>query len=201
MQRAGFSKFAKEGSMDEIEGLLGLLLGLGIDNKEINALQMGLRAVLVYVVTVLMVRLAKKRFMGRASAFDVILGIMLGSIVSRAVTGNAPVLSALVAAAALLLMHGMFSGIAMGWHGFGALIKGHPLLLVRDGQIDWAALRTAHMTEHDLWEDLRSKGVTDLKHVAEARLERSGQVSVSKAAHAPKVVEVRVAEGVQTVRI
>jgi len=201
MQRAAFSKFAKEGGMDEIEGIVRLLLGLGIDSKEINALQMGLRAVLVYVVTVLMVRLAKKRFMGRATAFDVILGIMLGSIVSRAVTGNAPFLPTLVAAGALLLMHAVFSGIALRWHAFGGLIKGHPLLLVRDGQIDSAALRRAHMTEHDLWEDLRSKGITDLKHVAEARLERSGQVSVSKAAHAPKVVEVRVAEGVQTVRI
>jgi uncharacterized membrane protein YcaP (DUF421 family) len=187
--------------MDEIEGILRLVLGLGLESKDISALQMGLRAVFVYVVTVLMVRLAKKRFMGRASAFDVILGIMLGSIVSRAVTGNAPFLPALVAAGALLLMHAMFSGIALRWHAFGGLIKGHPRLLVRDGQIDWAALRRAHMTEHDLWEDLRGKGVTDLRHVAEARLERSGQVSVSKAAHAPKVVEVNVAEGVQTVRI
>src|SRR4051794_32841782 len=187
--------------MDGIEGILRLLLGLGLESKDINPLQMGLRAVLVYVATVLMVRLAKKRFMGRATAFDVILGIMLGSIVSRAVTGNAPFLPALVAAGALLVMHAVFSGIALRWHGFGGLIKGHPLLLVREGQIDWTALRRAHMTEHDLWEDLRGKGVTDLKPVAEARLERSGQVSVSKAAHAPKVVEVRVAEGVQTVRI
>ncbi len=54
--------------MDEIEGLLRLVLGLGLESKEINALQMGLRAVLVYVVTVLMVRLGKKRFMGRATA-------------------------------------------------------------------------------------------------------------------------------------
>ncbi len=37
-------------------------------------------------------------------------------------------------------------------------------------------------------------------HVAEARLERSGEVSVVKA-HRPKVVEVSVAEDVQTVRI
>src|SRR3954447_13903127 len=154
--------------MDIVEDVFRATLGLGLESKEIGALQMGLRAVVVYIVTVAMVRLAKKRFMGRASAFDVILGIMLGSIVSRAVTGNAPFLPALVAAAALLLMHAMFSGIALRWHGFGGLIKGHPRLLVRDGQIDWAALRRAHMTEHDLWEDLRSKGVTDLKHVAEA---------------------------------
>ena len=187
--------------MDQIEGIVRWLLRLGLESKEINAAQMGLRTVVVYVVTVLMVRLAKKRFMGRASAFDVILGIMLGSIVSRAVTGNAPFLPALVAAGALLLMHAVFSGIALRWHAFGGLIKGHPRLLVRDGQIDWAAMRAAHMTEHDLWEDLRGKDITDLRDVAEARLERSGQVSVSKAAHAPKVVEVNVAEGVQTVRI
>ncbi len=187
--------------MDQIMDLLRTVLGIGLESRDINVAQMALRAVIIYVVTVLMVRLGKKRFMGRATAFDVILGIMLGSIVSRAVTGNAPLLPALVAAGALLAMHAVFSGIALRWHAFGGLIKGHPRLLVREGQIDWASLRRAHMTEHDLWEDLRGKGVTDLKHAAQARLERSGQVSVSKAAHAPKVVEVRVAEGVQTVRI
>jgi hypothetical protein len=59
---------------------------------------MALRAVVVYVVTVIIVRLGKKRFMGKGTAFDVILGIMLGSIVSRAITGNAPFFPALAAA-------------------------------------------------------------------------------------------------------
>jgi len=40
-----------------------------------------------------------------------------------------------------------------------------------------------------------------LAQVAEARLERSGQLSVIKAEREPKVVEVKVAEGVQTLRI
>src|SRR5919199_3129481 len=199
MQRAGFSKFAKEGSMDEIEGLLRLLLGLGIDNKEINAAQMGLRAVLVYVVTVLMVRLAKKRFMGRATAFDVILGIMLGSIVSRAITGNAPFLPALVAAAVLLAMHWLFSALAFRSHLFGKAIKGEPRVLVRDGAPDREAMRRAHVSEHDLWEDLRGAGVSSLERVAEARLERRGRLSVIEARAEPKVVEIAVAEGVQYV--
>jgi uncharacterized membrane protein YcaP (DUF421 family) len=97
-------------------------------------------------------------------------------------------------------MHWAFSGLALRWHGFGRLIKGRSQLLVRDGQVDEAALRGAHMTEHDLLEDLRGEGVPNPDHVAEARLERSGEVSVVKA-HRPKVVEVSVAEGVQTVRI
>lgn len=187
--------------MDDWESLARLLLGVGLEGKEINAAQMGLRAAVVYVVTLAIVRLGKKRFMGRATAFDVILGIMLGSIVSRAVTGNAPILPALAAAAVLFLMHWLFSWLAVRSHGFGVLLKDRPRVLVRQGELDRTALRTAHMTEHDLDEDLRQKGLTDAAEIAEARLERSGQVSVIKAKGEPKVVEVPAAAGVQTIRI
>ena len=43
--------------------------------------------------------------------------------------------------------------------------------------------------------------MSDLKQVAEARLERSGNLSVIKARQDPKVNEMRVQDGVQTVRI
>jgi uncharacterized membrane protein YcaP (DUF421 family) len=187
--------------MDEVGDALRAALGLGLESRDIGILQMALRAAVVFIVTVLMVRLAKKRFMGRATAFDVILGIMIGSMVSRAVTGNAPFVPALAATAVLLGMHWLFSGIALYWHGFGSLMKDEPRTLIREGQVDEKAMRKSHMTEHDLWEDLRIKGVSDLKQVAEARLERSGNLSVIKAKSEPKVVEVRVQEGVQTVRI
>lgn len=181
--------------------LARLLLGVGIESKDLSVAQMGARAAVVYVVTVGMVRLAKKRFMGRATAFDVILGIMLGSTVSRAVTGNAPLLPALAAAAVLFAMHWLFSWMAVRSHGFGMLIKDRSRVLVRDGAVDTAALSAAHMTEHDLAEDLRQKGLADVSGAAEARLERSGQLSVIKAERAPRIVEVPVAAGVHTIRI
>jgi uncharacterized membrane protein YcaP (DUF421 family) len=187
--------------MNGIEAVLQAALGLGTQGKELGIGQMTLRAVVVYVSTVLVVRLGKKRFMGQSTAFDVILGIMLGSVVSRAITGNAPFLPALAAAAVLLAMHWLFSALAFRSHLFGEAIKGEPRVLVRDGAIDREALRHAHMSERDLWEDLHGEGVSRLEQVAEARLERSGKLSVIKARSEPKVLEVRVAEGVQTVRI
>ena len=186
--------------METIELILRAALGLGLDAKELTVAQMALRAAVVYVVTVAFVRLAKKRFMGRATAFDVILGIMLGSIVSRAVTGNAPFLPALAATATLIAMHWLFSLAAWRWHGFGALVKGRPRVLVRDGEPDRDQMRRAHVTGHDLEEDLRGEGLEGLDKVKEARLERSGKVSVVKRSE-PKVVEVKVADGVQTVRV
>jgi len=187
--------------MDDLNELAATLLGTGADNADIGVWQMALRAAIVYAVTVVMVRMGKKRFMGKATAFDVILGIMLGSIVSRAITGNAPMLPALGASATLIAMHSLLSALACRWHGFGRTVKGHSRVLIRDGRKEEAEMRTAHLTDHDLEEDLRRHGLTRLEEVAEARLERNGDISIVKAQGQPKVVTVAVAEGVQTVRI
>jgi uncharacterized membrane protein YcaP (DUF421 family) len=163
--------------------------------------QMSARGLLVYVVVLVIVRLGKKRFMSGATAFDIIIGIMLGSVASRAITGNAPLVPALGAAATIIAAHWVFSWAALRSHRFGTLVKGHDRLLVRDGKVDEAAMRKTHMTERDLMEELRENGVDDLAEVAEARLERDGALSVIKAKGSPKVVEVRVEEGVQLVRV
>lgn len=187
--------------MEGFEDIARLALGLGLDGQELGAAQMAARAAVVYVVTVLMVRLAKKRFMGRATAFDVILGIMLGSVVSRAITGNAPFGPALAAGAVLLAMHWTISAVAFRWRGFGIAVKGRARLLIRDGTLDRKAMRAAHVTEHDIWEDLRRQGISRLGQVREACLERSGDLSVIRTEPEPRVLSVTVAEGVQTVRV
>lgn len=187
--------------MGDVEEAAKLLLGAGLESQDIGVWQMVLRASTVYAATLAMVRLGKKRFMGKATAFDVILGIMLGSIVSRAITGNAPLLPALASAAALIALHSVLSRIACRWRGFGEAIKGRPRVLVRDGRKDEDALWTTHLTDRDLEEDLRRHGMTGIDGVAEARLERNGDISIVKAERPPKVVTVAVADGVQTVRI
>jgi uncharacterized membrane protein YcaP (DUF421 family) len=187
--------------VQDIQSALNALLGIDAQSHELSALQMGIRAIVVYLVTLLVVRLAKKRFMGRATAFDVILGIMLGSLASRAITGTSPLVPTLMATAVLVFLHWVFSAIALRWHGFGVLIKGRPNLLVQEGQADKQAMGKEHLTEHDLWEDLRVRGIANLEQVKEARLERSGQLSVIRSAGEPKVLDVKVGNGVQTVRI
>jgi uncharacterized membrane protein YcaP (DUF421 family) len=187
--------------MDAINHALEWAFGTGGSSVHINVPQMALRAVVVYGAVVLIVRMGKKRFMSRATAFDVILGIMLGSLVSRAIAGTAPFAPTLAASATLIAVHWLFSAGGVRWHAFGMVIKGSSRVLVKDGRIDEEALRAAHMSDRDLWEELRSKSISGLNEVAEARLERSGNLSVIKAKREPKIVEIAVADGVQTVRV
>jgi uncharacterized membrane protein YcaP (DUF421 family) len=126
---------------------------------------------------------------------------MLGSIVSRAITGNAPLVPALAATATLIALHSVLTAVACRRHGFGEMIKGRPRVIVRDGRKDEAAQRIAHLTDRDLEEDLRRHGMTSLEGIAEARLERNGDISIIKSKREPKVITVAVADGVHTVRI
>lgn len=157
-------------------------LGLGREARDLETLQMVLRAAIVYMLVVVMVRASKKRFIGQATAFDMILGMMLGSVASRAVTGNAPFGPALAAVAALLAMHWLFSLIAMRSGTFGNLIKGEPRTIIRDGRVDEEAMRREHMSGRDLEEDLRSEGLDSPAPVAEGRLERNGGFTVIRRA-------------------
>lgn len=164
--------------MHEIANWFDYLLGLAAEEREFGALQMAVRALVIYLSVILIVRLGKSRFLGKATVFDVLLGFILGSVAGRTVTGDAPFFPSLAAIATLVAMHWLFSRIAMGSHGFGNLIKGKSRLLIKDGKIDWTEMRKAHLSENDLWEGLRSKNVARLDEVAEARLERNGEISV-----------------------
>jgi uncharacterized membrane protein YcaP (DUF421 family) len=163
----------------QIQSFIDRALGLGLENKDINVGQMSLRALIVFVLAIAMIRIGNKRFMGKNAALDVLLGIVFGSMVSRAITGNAPFLPTLVASFVLVLLHWVSSAIAFRSQWFGTLVKGHDSTLIRDGEIEWEAMRKAHLTEHDLREAIRNSGKqSNVREVESAHLERNGDISV-----------------------
>ena len=89
--------------IEEIGEGVSLILGLG--TEELSLGQMTVRVPIVYITAVIVVRLGKKRFLGKNTAFDVIIGIMLGSILSRAITGNSPFFPTLAASFVLMGIH------------------------------------------------------------------------------------------------
>jgi uncharacterized membrane protein YcaP (DUF421 family) len=152
--------------------------GLGLDADTLNLGQMALRALVVYVLAVFIVRFGEKRFIGKFSAFDVILGFMLGSILAGAITGS-PFFPSLAAASVLVALHFAFAKAAFHSDRFGDLVKGHKRKLIADGEIDWEQMRKANISRDDLLGALREEGrLTDPGEVREAWLERSGNVSV-----------------------
>ena len=157
------------------------LLGLSAKADDLTLAQVAVRAFLVYSALIVFVRLGKKRFLAQATPLDAILLILIGSIASRGVSGTAPFFTSIIACGWLIALHSVFSFISCRSDRFSHWIKGNPTVLVKDGFIDREAMLNTHMSEGDLDEDLRKKGLRDATKIAEARLERDGTLSVLKA--------------------
>jgi uncharacterized membrane protein YcaP (DUF421 family) len=182
----------------------GIQNGIGLGSEHLAWWQMALRAFIIYVTAISLVRFGDKRFMGKNTAFDVILGIIIGSVLSRAITGNAPFFQTIVAGAMLVSLHWLFAVTSYHLDWFGSLVKGGERMIIKDGEIQWVNMKRSHISMKDLVSALYSNGkVTEPGAVKVARLERSGDISVipREKEKGPRVVEVSVHAGVQTVRI
>jgi uncharacterized membrane protein YcaP (DUF421 family) len=141
--------------------------------------QMCIRALIVFVMLLVLIQLGGTRAFGKISAFDIVIGVLLGSTLSRAINGSAPFGASLAAGAALVLLHWIAGRVAFHSHTAGRLIKGHAVQLVADGQLLDDALKRYNITEHDLEAALRVKVKSgDLAKLKDAYLERSGEISV-----------------------
>jgi uncharacterized membrane protein YcaP (DUF421 family) len=179
---------------------LEVAFGIGINPDDLSALQTVLRTILIYGLTLVIVRLGSKRFLSKASAFDVVVAIMLGSIMSRGIHGS--IMITVIAGSALVGMHWLFGLLAFHTGWFGPLVKGERLLLVKNGKIHAEGMRRGSITEHDLTQALRMQtDQRDLTNVKRAYLERNGEISIIPEHVEPHIVDVKVEDGVKTVRI
>jgi len=177
-------------------------LGYQRDVSDVNAIQMALRTMIIYAVTLVLIRLGSKRFLSEATAFDVIVGIMLGSVMSRAINSSAPLFPTLLAGAVFIGLHWFFAFLAHHTTWFGPIVKGNPVLLIKDGKIQQQGVRETGLSTHDLEQALRLQAqATDPSKVKLAYLERNGKISIIPCPSEPHIVDVAVVDGVQTVRI
>ncbi len=112
------------------------------------------------------------------TAFDFILAIMIGSLLSRAITNDQYFLQIIAVSIFLILLHNLVSYISAQSNMSSELIKGKVRVFIKGGEIDWEAIKKADLTEHDLIQALRlSSNTTDLSKVEEGRMERNGDLS------------------------
>jgi uncharacterized membrane protein YcaP (DUF421 family) len=164
-----------------MEELLDELIGLDATAESINTLQMSVRAVLVFFVALALLRLAGKRTFGSNSPFNVVLKIILGSVLGRAIVAASPLLETLVASTVMVGLHRLLGIAAYRSHTIGKLIKGEAVVLAENGELNQAHMRQNDVTENDLHEGVRSTAnLDDLSQTEIVRLERDGEISVVK---------------------
>ena len=168
--------------MNTFSELFHTVLGIGTEPRDLTFLQVSVRGIIVFIATLIMMRLSSKRSLAEKTAFDAVLVVIIGSMLARAINGSEAFFPTLGAGFVLVLLHRLFGMAAYYSHAFGTLVKGKPVLLVQDGTLQRQNMLREHISQHDLEEDMRLTAKTeDLSKIHVARLERSGDISFIKA--------------------
>jgi uncharacterized membrane protein YcaP (DUF421 family) len=140
--------------------------------------EMATRALVIFLYGVVVTRIGGWRAFGRWSTPDIIVTIIVGSNLSRALTGPAPLLSTMFATTVFLAAWALVSFAASRSHWLDWLFKGEAIRLITDGSVDRDALHKAVVSRRDLEEGLRQKGVAQPLRIVAAYLERNGSITV-----------------------
>jgi uncharacterized membrane protein YcaP (DUF421 family) len=139
------------------------------------------RAILVFAYGLLLVRLAGRRMFGRWSALDIIVSLVIGSNLSRALTGSAPLWGTLAATTLLFVLHWILAHAVARSPWLSKVIEGHGIKLAVDGSENRSAILGAAVSRKDLLEALRQSGIENLGQTRLVTLEPSGKITVLKA--------------------
>ena len=137
------------------------------------------RSVLLYIASLLSMRAMGKRQVGQLQPFELVVVIMIAELAATPMGGvGVPLLYGIVPMVALVVCHGLITGLCMKWQPFRAWMSGQPTVLMRNGVICEKQMRKASMDLNDLMEAIRTAGILDPSEVGTVILEPGGQVNV-----------------------
>src|ERR1700750_34110 len=104
----------------------------GVQNH-LSTAQEAARAVLIFGYGLLLLRLVGPRMFGHWSALDIVITIMVGSALARAMTGSAPLVGTMVAAAVMAFLHAALAHWVARNQTVSRLVEGEAVTPVEHG--------------------------------------------------------------------
>ena len=137
------------------------------------------RAIVLYIVVLVVMRLMGKREIGQLQPFELAISIMIADLASIPMTEiGIPIFNGIIPICGLLAMHLLISVINLKSLKARKVICGKPSILIYRGKINEENLKKERFTINELEERLRGNNIFNLGDVEYAILETSGQVTV-----------------------
>lgn len=137
------------------------------------------RTAILYVLLIVGLRLTGKRQIGELEPIELVLTMLLSDLASVPMQDfGIPLVNGVIPIVTLLAMSMLLSCVSLRNVRFRTLICGKPAIIIRNGKLQQDAMRHNRLTLDELFEELRTQGVTDISDVKYAVLETGGQLSV-----------------------
>ncbi len=132
-----------------------------------------------YGAMVVILRIGGKRTLSKLNAFDFTVTIALGSLLASVVVSpSVSLASGIVAIVMLVGLQAMVTAATARWSPLQRILKSPPSAVVVDGQIVESARVRHRLTDSELRQALRKRGVSSLDGVRLVVLETDGTLTV-----------------------
>src|SRR3954471_5941959 len=139
------------------------------------------RAIAVYLVVLILLRLAGKRQLGQMGPTEFVALLLISNAVQNSMNGgDNSLVGGIILAATIIALSAGFQYATFRSRKLEQLIQGRPTLLIHRGRILTDHLKRELLTIRELRATLRKQGIHDLCDVEEAVLESDGFVSVTR---------------------
>lgn len=153
----------------------GNLIGLEADRMAVITV----RTIIVFLCILAAMRLMGKRQLGQLELSELVVAVLISDLAAMPLQDlGIPLLNGLVPVVILFSCELLISWLSLKSPGFRRLCFGKPSILMRDGKILARELSKNRFSLDELCEELRGKGVTDLRTVSCAILETDGTLNV-----------------------
>lgn len=137
-----------------------------------------IRAAVIFVVLWFIIRITGKRELSQLSAFDLILLVTLGDLISQNVMQEDFSLTAgILAVSTFALLSLLLARISFRFRSARPVLEGRARIVVRQGVPDLDVLSSERIPLDDLFEAARQDGIRDLRDVELCVLEANGSFS------------------------
>jgi len=137
-----------------------------------------IRAVVMFGFLWAVTRAVGRSTLGELSTFELIMYVTMGDLIQQSVTQqDYSVTSGVLAISVFALLTVVLSWLQWRFPRTRSIIRGKPLVVVRDGRLLSVPARQQRFTESDLLATARQQGIRDLADVELAILEADGKVS------------------------
>lgn len=146
---------------------------------DVGPLNLLVRAVAVYLVVLILLRLGGKRQIGQMGATEFVAVLLISNAVQNSMNGgDNSLIGGLWLAAILIAMSTAISWITYKSRFFAHLFEGTPTLLVHHSKVITKNLKREMMTQRQLREMLRHQGFRSLTEIKDVILEADGTLTV-----------------------
>jgi uncharacterized membrane protein YcaP (DUF421 family) len=140
-----------------------------------------LKAALIFVVLIFMLRIVGRRSVAHMTPFELIIIFLIGGLANQAIVADdRSITNALLAISTVAMLHVVVATLKQFFPHFARITDGTPIVVLSKGEWDARSLRRLRVQQEDVMASARRQGLREASQIKFAIIERDGSISIIK---------------------